>query len=97
MRKLIANLTENARLSVKRWLPAIAHFFTSGSSLHHTWKTGDFPFALRGRIGFAGSRRAGSRVRLPEPCQSDFSFPRREDRLLHEQLQGKLLSAYQVN
>jgi hypothetical protein len=26
MRKLIANLTENARLSVKRWLTAIAHF-----------------------------------------------------------------------
>ena len=74
---------------------AVAHSFTSGSRLHHTWKTGHFPFALTGPYRVCG--RYGSRVRLPELCQSDCSFPRLVGYLLYEQLQGKLLSAYKIS
>jgi hypothetical protein len=37
------------------------------------------------------------RVRLPALCQSDCSFPRLVGYLLYEQLQGKLLAAYNIN
>ena len=74
---------------------AFAHYFTSGSRLHHTWKTGHFPFALTGpdRVRC----HYGSRVRRPELCQSDRSSPRLVGYLLYEQLQGKLLSAYKIS
>ena len=74
---------------------ALAHCFTLGSRLHHTWKTGRFPFALTGPYRVCG--HYGSRVRLPELCQSDCSFPRLVGYLLNEQLQGKLLSAYKIS
>jgi len=74
---------------------AVAHCFTSGSRVHHTWKTGHFPFALTGP--YRVCCHYGSRVRLPELCQSDRSFPRLVGYLLYEQLQGKLLSAYKIS
>jgi hypothetical protein len=74
---------------------AVAHCFTSGNRLHHTWKTGHFPFALTGPYRVCG--HYGSRVRRPELCQSDRSFPRLVGYLLYEQLQGKLLSAYKIS
>jgi hypothetical protein len=66
----------------------------SGNRLHHTWKTGLFPLALT--EPYRVRCRCGSRVRLPELCRSDCSFPRLVGYLLNEQLQGKLLSAYKI-
>jgi hypothetical protein len=76
-------------------MAAHAHCFTTGVRLHHSWKTGHFPFALTGP--YRVRCRYGSRVRLPELCQSDYSFPRLVGYLLNEQLQGKLLSAYKIS
>jgi len=44
-------------------MAACAHYFTTGTRLHQTWKTGHFPFALTGP--YRVRLRYGSRVRLP--------------------------------
>jgi hypothetical protein len=74
---------------------AFAHCFTASVRLHHTWKTGHFPFALTGpyRVRW----RYGSRVRLPGLRRRNYSRPRPVGYLSNEQLQGKLLSAYEIS
>ena len=74
---------------------AFAHCFTPGVRLHPIRRTGHFPFALTGpkRVRL----RYGSRVRLPELRQSDCSSPRLVGYLSNEQLQGKLLSSYEIS
>ncbi len=74
---------------------ASAHCFTTGVRLHHTWKTGHFPFALTGP--YRVRLRYGSRVRLPGLRRRNCSHPRPVGYLLNEQLQGKLLSAYKIS
>ena len=76
-------------------MAACAHYFTTGTRLHQTWKTGHFPFALTGP--YRGRLRYGSRVRLPGLRQRDYSRPRRVGYLSNEQLQSKLLSAHKIS
>ena len=76
-------------------MAACAHYFTTGTRLHQTWKTGHFPFALTGP--YRVRCRYGSRVRLPGLRQRDYSRPRRVGYLSNEQLQSKLLSAHKIS
>jgi hypothetical protein len=83
----------NSCISPRRRISLTENIF-SGSRLDHTWKTVHSRFALTGpyRVRW----RYGSRVHLPELCQSDCSFPRLVGSSadgLHRQLQGELLSS----